>query len=186
MKPHKLIYNRWSPVAFDPKPVEHEKILALFEAARWAPSSRNAQPWRFIYGTSGLPAYDVLFDLLNEGNKIWARTAPLLVLGLSEVISAYKDRPNRFAFYDTGMAVTNLLIQATNMDLFVHQMGGYDMEKARQVLGFPSRFEPASMMAIGYKGDPAQLPEDVVSRELQKRERKDLKEILIAGKWAQD
>jgi len=179
---NELITNRWSPVAFDPSPVEKEKILLLFEAAKWAPSSRNMQPWRFIYATIDTPEYDLLFGLLKDRNKVWAKTAPLLVLSLAQTISTYKNRPNRFAFYDTGMAVGNLLVQATYMGLYVHQMGGYDKERARKVLNIPGSFEPAAMMAIGYKGDPATLPEEVAAREKKERTRKELGSFLVAGK----
>ena len=181
-KVHELITRRWSPVAFDPKPVEYEKIQLLFEAAKWAPSGRNSQPWRFIFATRDTPDYDLLFGLLNEGNKVWARTAPLLVLSLGQSVSTYKNRPNRLALYETGMAVGNLLIQATHMGLYVHQMGGYDEERAREVLDIPGRYEPAAMMAIGYKGDPALLPAEVAAREKKERTRMELSSFLVSGK----
>jgi len=182
VQPHELIARRWSPVAFDSRPIEAAKIQLLFEAARWAPSSMNAQPWRFIYATREMQEYSMLFDLLDEGNKVWAGTAPLLMLGLSQVISTYKNRPNRFAFYDTGMAVGNLLLQATHMDLFVHQMGGYDVERAKEVLVIPTRYEPAAMMAIGYKGDPSQLPPKEAEREQKDRTRMEIDQFLVPGK----
>jgi len=178
-KVHELITKRWSPVAFDPRPVEYEKIHQLFEAAKWAPSGRNAQPWRFIYAVKESPEYEVLFDLLDQGNQVWAKTAPLLVLSLAQVISTYKNHPNRLALYETGMAVANLLLQATHMDLHVHQMGGYDEERAKEVLEIPSRYEPAAMMAIGYKGDPSQLPAEVAAREENERTRKDISKLPI-------
>ena len=181
-KLHELIIRRWSPVAFDPRPVEYEKMHQLFEAAKWAPSGRNAQPWRFIFATKETPEFEVLFDLLDEGNMVWAKTAPLLVLSLAQVVSTYKNRPNRFAFYETGMAAGNLLLQATYMDLFVHQMGGYDVEKSKEVLVIPARYEPVAMMAIGYKGDPLQLPAEVAAREQQRRSRMEISEFLIQGK----
>ncbi len=179
---HELILQRSSPVAFDPKPVEHEKIHLLFEAAKWAPSGRNSQPWRFIYATREMPEYELLFGLLAENNKVWAQTAPLLVLSLAQVVSTYKNRPNRLAFYETGMAVSNLLLQATYMDLVVHQMGGYDHEKAKEVLVIPTRYEPAAMMAIGYKGDPSQLPPEVAEKEKKERNRMEISNFLIEGK----
>ncbi len=182
VQPHELITRRWSPVAFDSRPIEAKKIQLLFEAARWAPSSMNTQPWRFIYATREMQEYTMLFDLLDEGNKVWARTAPLLMLGLSQVISIYKNRPNRFAFYDTGMAVGNLLLQATHMDLFVHQMGGYDVDRAKDVLVIPTRYEPAAMMAIGYKGDPSQLSSKEAEREQKERTRMEIDQFLVPGK----
>ena len=130
---HELITRRWSPVAFDAKPINYDKIHLLFEAAKWAPSGRNGQPWRFIFATREMPDFKVLLDLLDEDNQVWAKTAPMLVLALAQVISTYKNRPNRLAFYETGMAVSNLLIQATHMDLYVHQMAGYDVERAKEM-----------------------------------------------------
>ena len=126
-----LITDRWSPVAFDSRAVDYEKIHLLFEAARWAPSSNNAQPWRFIYATREMPDFKVFLDLLSEYNRQWASNAPLLVMPLAQVISTYKNRPNRLAFYEAGMAVGNLLVQATAMGLVVHQMNGSDFEKAK-------------------------------------------------------
>lgn len=180
-KIHELITRRWSPVAFDSRPIELDKIHLLFEAAKWAPSGNNMQPWRFIFATRDMPEYEVLLGLMNEKNQEWARTAPLFVLGLAQVISTYKNRPNRLAFYETGMAVSNLLIQATHMDLLVHQMAGYDSEKARELLVIPTRYEPAAMMAIGYKGDRAQLPEEVAAREDMVRTRMEISKFLVAG-----
>jgi nitroreductase len=181
-KVHHLITDRWSPVAFDQRPVEPEKINILFKAASWAPSGRNAQPWRFVYATREMADYHLLFDLINEGNKIWAKTAPLLILGLAQVVSTYKNRPNRLALYELGMAVSNLLLQATHMGLFVHQMGGYDDKGAREVLAIPGRYEPAAMMAVGYKGDIRQLPPEFAERENGQRTRKEVGEFLIPGK----
>lgn len=177
-----LILKRWSPMAFDSRPVEFEKIHLLFEAAKWAPSGNNVQPWRFIYVTRDMSDYQVFLDLMTKPNRVWAQTAPLLVLALAQVVSTYKNRPNRLAFYETGMAVSNLLIQATSMDLYVHQMGGYDHEKAKEVLVIPTRYEPAAMMAIGYKGDPGQLPEKVAAREKQERTRMEISKFLISGR----
>ncbi len=181
-KIHDLISRRWSPVAFDSKPVDYDAIHLLFEAAKWAPSSRNVQPWRFVFATREMPEYKTLLSLLDEANQVWARTAPLLVLSLAQTVSTYKNRPNRLAFYETGMAVSNLLLQATAMDLYVHQMSGYDVEKAKEILVIPTRYEPAAMMAIGYKGDPAQLPADVAAREKKKRTRMEISKFLVSGK----
>jgi nitroreductase len=180
---HALITERWSPVAFDSRPVSRDKIELLIDAARWAPSGNNGQPWRFIYSMAGTPEYTPMFDLLNRGNRVWAGTAPLLMISLAQVISTYKDRPNRLALYETGMAVANLLLQATYMGLFVHQMAGYDRKQAREVLELPERYEPAAMMAIGYKGDPGQLPPDEAERETRERKRLETAALLYRGKW---
>jgi nitroreductase len=129
-----------------------------------------------------MPDYTVLLDLLDEGNQVWAQTAPLLVLGMAQVISTYKNRPNRLALYETGMAVSNLLFQATHMGLYVHQMAGYDMELAKEILVIPTRYEPAAMLAIGYKGDRSQLPAEVAAREDNVRTRYEISKFLLQGK----
>jgi len=182
-KIHHLITDRWSPKAFDDRPLDMKQIRLLFEAAKWAPSGRNAQPWRFIYATREMPEYEVFLDLINEDNRIWAARAPLLVLPLAQAISTYKNRRNRLAFYETGMAVGNLLIQATAMGLYVHQMGGYDAVRAMTVLGIPDRYEPMAMMAIGYKGDPGRLPGDVAAWDYRERTRMETDQFMIRGKF---
>lgn len=181
-KVHYLITDRWSPVAFDERELEYETIHLLFEAAKWAPSARNAQPWRFIYATREMPDYRVFLDFMTEYNRTWASTAALLVMPLAQVISTYKNRPNRLAFYEAGMAVGNLLVQATAMDLMVHQMSGYDVERAKEALGIPTRYEPMSIMAIGYKGDVSKLPEDVAAWEKRERTRMEISRFLVQGR----
>ena len=181
-KVHKLITDRWSPRVFDERAVDYDKIHLLFEAAKWAPSSRNAQPWRFIFATKEMSDYKVFIDLMSDVNQQWASTAPLLVMPLAQVISTYKNRPNRLAFFEAGMAVGNLLAQATAMDLMVHQMSGYDHERAKETLVIPTRYEPMSIMAIGYKGEPAKLPSDVAAWEQRERTRMEISKFLVQGK----
>jgi len=181
-KLHQLITDRWSPVAFDSKEVNFDQIHQLFEAAKWAPSARNSQPWRFIFATKKMSEYQTLLGLMDEGNQLWAKSAPLFVMPLAQMISTYKNRPNRLASYEVGMAVGNLLVQATAMGLMVHQMGGYDLERAKAELIIPTRYEPMSIMAIGYKGDPSQLPQDLAAREKKERTRDENSKFLIAGK----
>jgi nitroreductase len=181
-KVHKLITDRWSPRAFDKRTVDYDKIHLLFEAAKWAPSARNAQPWRFIFATREMPDYKVFIDQMSEANQSWATTAPLLVMPLAQVISTYKNRPNRLAFYETGMAVGNLLTQATSMGLMVHQLSGYDEERAKEILVIPTRYEPMSILAIGYKGEPAKLPSDVAAWEKRERTRLEISKFLVQGK----
>ena len=181
-KVHKLISDRWSPRAFDSVAVDYDKIHLLFEAAKWAPSSRNAQPWRFIFATKEMSDYKVFLDLMTETNRVWASTAPLLVMPLAQIISTYKNCPNRLAFYEVGMAVGNLLVQATAMDLMVHQMSGYDAERAKETLVIPTRYEPMSILAIGYKGKPASLPSDVAAWEKRERTRMEISRFLVQGR----
>ena len=180
---HNLITDRWSPVSFDDRDVEYEKIHLLFDAAKWAPSSRNAQPWRFIFATREMADYKVFLDFMSETNKLWASAAPLLVMPLAQVISTYKNRRNRLAYYETGMAVGNLLLQATAMGLMAHQLGGYDVERAKETLVIPTRYEPMSIIAIGYKGDHSNLPPpDVAAWEKRDRTRMEISQFLVQGR----
>ncbi len=179
-----LLKKRRSIVSFSSEMPSRDDLMLLFDAARWAPSSRNAQPWRFIYSTKeSLDEYNRFFHLLHEGNKIWAHSAPVLALSVAEVISDYKGKPNKYAFHDLGMAVGNLLTQATSMGLYVHQMGGYDAEGARKTLGIPERFEPGAMIAIGYPGEIDNLPMELKRRELMRRTRKETDEFVFQGTW---
>jgi nitroreductase len=183
---HDLLRRRWSPRAFSEKPVEAETLSSLFEAARWAPSSFNEQPWSFVIATKDDEAgYRRLFDCLLEGNKRWAFRAPVLALSVARLTFEEDGRPNRHAFHDTGMAVFSLVLEATALDLIVHQMAGYDVEKARKDLEIPEGHDPVAMMAIGYPGDPAELPERLRERELKPRERKPMSEFVFEGVWGQ-
>jgi len=177
-----VITDRWSPRAFDKQAVDYDKIHLLFEAAKWAPSSRNAQPWRFIFATREMPDYKVFLSLMTEANQAWAATAPLLVMPLAQVISTYKNRPNRLAFYETGMAVGNLLAQATAMGLLVHQLSGYDVERAKETLVIPTRYEPMSILAIGYKRKKARLSSDDAAWEKRERNRMEISKFLVQGR----
>lgn len=181
---NELLRKRYSPLAFDKKAVEEVKVMRLFEAARWAPSSRNEQPWRFIYATvDDSQAFQAMFDCLFDGNKIWAKNVPLLILSLSKSVSSFNGKPNPYALHDTGMAVGNMLTQATDMGLFVHQMGGYDKEMARKRLDIPAEYEPVAMIAVGYKGNADDLPEELHEREKAERTRMSLDEIIHKKVW---
>ena len=175
-----IIKERYSTVIFSTKPIENKKLESLFEAARWAPSSYNEQPWRFILGVKNKDEnYQKLLDSLVEANQYWAKYAPVLVLSLTKKNSTVKNTPNRFAQYDTGMAVGNLLAQATYLDLSVHQMGGYSIDKVRNYFNIDDEFEPLALMAIGYKGDIKLFPDDLIEREQRKRFRKSLGEFML-------
>jgi len=181
---NELIEKRFSPLAFDKKAVEETKIKRLFEAARWAPSSRNEQPWRFIYATrDDGPAFENMLSTLAEGNRIWAQNVPLLILSIASVYSSFSGKPNYYAMHDTGMAVCNLLVQATEMGLYVHQMGGYDKKMARQKLGIPEGYDPVAMIAVGYRGNLNDLPEDLRKREQARRTRLPVDEIVFRYNW---
>ncbi len=180
---HDLLKRRWSPRAFAERPVEAEKLRSLFEAARWAPSSNNEQPWRFLVATKeNKMGYDRLFNCLVEGNRKWAHLAP--VLTLSVVTLTFDDGTvNRHAFHDTGMAVENLVIQATALGLAVHQMAGFQVDKARAEFKIPDGYEPVAMIAIGYPGDPSILPDKLRQREFSPRTRRPIAEFVFGEGW---
>jgi nitroreductase len=181
---HELLRQRWSPRAFDDRPVEPEKLRSLFEAARWAPSSNNEQPWRFIVATKDHEVeWNRLLACLLEGNRKWAYRAPVLVLSVASVNFEDEAKPNRHAFHDTGMAVENLSLQATSLGLAVHQMAGFDVEKARADLKIPPDYEPVAMIAVGYPGDPFSLPDRLRERELQLRSRRPISAWTFSGQW---
>jgi nitroreductase len=181
---HELLASRWSPRAFDDRSVDTDLLRMLFEAARWAPSSNNEQPWRFIVATKDREAdWARLFDCLVEGNRRWAFRAPVLVLSIASMHFQYNGRPNRHAFHDTGLATQNLVLQAAVHGLMARQMAGFDLEKTRADLQIPSGYEPVAMIAIGYPGDPAVLPEQLRERELQPRSRRPIEEWTFSGQW---
>jgi nitroreductase len=181
---HDLFKRRWSPRAFSDRPVEAEKLRILFEAARWAPSSNNEQPWRFIVANKDNETeWSRLLACLVEGNRKWAYRAPVLILSVASLNSQDDSTPNRHAFHDTGMAVENLVLQATALGFAVHQMAGFDVEKARADLKIPSGYEPVAMIAVGYPGDLASLPDRLRERELQPRSRRPISEWTFSGQW---
>jgi len=181
---HDLLRRRWSPRAFSERMVEPEILRSLFEAARWAPSSNNEQPWHFIVGTkSEVTAYDRLFQCLKEGNKKWAFRAPVLMLSVARLNFEDEGIPNRHALHDTGMAAFSLTMQATALGLVVHQMAGFEIDKARTDLGIPSEFEPVAMIAVGYPGDPSELPDYLRERELKPRERNAIGKFVSFERW---
>lgn len=177
---HELIQKRWSPRAFSSQPVEHEKVMTLLEAARWAASSGNEQPWRFIWAArEHAERYDRLFECLNEGNRKWAGTAPVLIMTLVKTLLTRNNKPNRWALHDLGLAIGNLTTQASALDLYVHSMGGFSVEKARQLFDLPSEVDPVTVIAVGYLGPPDQLPADLKEREMAERKRKALDELIL-------
>lgn len=175
-----LIKKRWSPFSFSSKPVEEYKLKAILEAARYAPSSVNEQPWMFILSTKETPGtFNDVISLLDESNQVWAKNAYALIISLARTKYTYKDRPNKYAFHDTGMAVSNLLLQATSMDIFVHQMGGYSAEKVRQYFNLSEGIEPVAIMALGYLGDGNELPEELLKRHNNRKPRKEISEYAF-------
>jgi nitroreductase len=181
---HELIRERWSPRAFADRPVPQDVLRSIFEAARWAPSSYNEQPWAYIVATKdGKENFEKMLSILVEFNVQWAGSAPMLALAVAKLAFANNNAPNRNAQYDTGAASALLSVEATARGLAVHQMAGFDQEKARQVFGIPAGWEPIAALAIGYPGDPASLPQPLKDRELAPRTRKPITEFVMAGHW---
>ena len=181
---HALITKRWSPYSFASRSVPDEDLRSLFEAARWAPSSYNEQPWNYIVAKKENPEeFQRLLSCLVEGNQVWAKAAPVLALGIAKLRFARNDQPNRAAIHDLGLAAGNLVVEATARGLWVHQMIGILPDKAREIYAIPEGYEPLTGIAIGYAGDPKALPEGLRERDLARRSRKPLKEFVFSQKW---
>jgi nitroreductase len=181
---HELLARRWSPYAFADRAVLEDDLRSLFEAARWAASSYNEQPWRYILATKADPAgFDRLLSCLVEGNQAWAKAAPVLALGCVSPTFALNGKPNAAAEHDLGLASASLTFEATARGLFVHQMIGILPDKARELYRIPEGFAPKTGLAIGYAADPEALPETYRERDLAPRTRKPLAEFVFAGEW---
>jgi len=186
VKIHDLIASRWSPRAFAAdKLVSDEDLIALLEAARWAPSCFNDQPWRFIVCNKATDetAWQSALDLLVEKNQLWAKNAPILLLAVAMSNFNHNGSPNRWAMYDTGAATLSLCLQANALGLSVHQMGGFDAGKSRQVFKLPEDCTPMSMLAVGYQAAVADLDESFQAAEQAERSRAALQERFYAGEW---
>jgi nitroreductase len=178
-----LLARRWSTRAFSDRSVDRETLASLFEAARWAPSSGNGQPWSYLVATKDNAAeHQRMASILTPGN-VWAHKAPVLALSVATLHRA--DKPNRTALHDLGLANENLVIQAVSMGLAVHMMAGFHIDMAREVFEIPVNHDPHAMMAIGYPGDPESLPEDLRTKDLALRQRKPIREFVFHGKFGE-
>lgn len=181
---HELLASRWSPYAFDSRPVSKTDVLSLFEAARWAASSYNEQPWQYLIATQDDPAeFAKLLSCLVEGNQAWAKAAPLLAISVASLNFTLNGKPNKAAIHDLGLAACSLTIEATARGLAVHQMIGILPERARELYQIPAGYEAVTGLAIGYVGDPQRLPDKMRERDLAPRTRKRLNEFIFSGQW---
>ena len=177
-----LIKKRRSGRAYANQDIEPEKIKSLFEAARWAPSSANEQPWTYVYATRQQPElFSKIFDALNDGNKIWAKDAPMLLVSLARKNFTRNERPNGSAKYDMGAANAFLSLQATQLGLNVHQIGGFNEALLRENLKVPASHDLGVVMAIGYPGDPSRLPDVLQERERTPRVRWPQEQFVLNG-----
>lgn len=181
-----LLRQRWSPRAFSSQRVELEKLRNVLEAARWAASASNEQPWSFIVATKEDTAnFEKLLSCLVEKNQQWARSAPVLMLAVATTLSPRNQKPNRHAYYDLGQAVMGLVVEATSLGLHIHQMAGFSADKARELYAIPESADAVAAIALGYLGDPNSLPDDLRTRELIPSQRKPLGEFVFGGRWGE-
>lgn len=177
-----VILNRWAPRAFSQEPVSDTELMTLFEAARWAQSSFNNQPWRFLYARNGSAAWQTFLNLLVPANKEWAQNARVLIVVLSKKTFDYNNKPSRTHTFDTGAAAQNMAVQGASMGFVVHGMEGFDYDKARKELNIPADYDVEAMFAVGKLGNPADLSEKLRERE-KPSDRKPLKEIVFEGSF---
>jgi nitroreductase len=181
---HELIAERWSPYALADRPVSDEDLRSLFEAARWAASSYNEQPWSYIVATKANTAgHERLVSCLVEGNQAWAKAAPVLAIGCASLYFTGNNKSNAAAIHDLGLASATLTFEATARRLFVHQMIGILPDRARELYRIPDGVQPLTGLAIGYVADPNILPEAYKQRDLAPRQRKALAEFVFGGQW---
>lgn len=177
-----LILNRWSPRAFSGVPLTSTEIKTLFEAARWAPSSYNSQPWRFIYAVNGSAHWDSFLNVLVPFNQSWAKHAAMLVVLCSRTTFEFNGKPSQTHSFDTGSAWENLALQAASMGLAVHGMSGFDYEKAAALVKLPAGHVVEMMFAVGHPGKKEDLPADLQKGETVS-DRKPLEEIMKEGSF---
>lgn len=182
---HPLLQERWSPRAFADENVDAATVRSLLEAARWAASCFNEQPWRFLVSHRGDPGFEALVGCLGEANQRWAKHAPVLMLACAKTTFTRNDKPNRHALHDVGQAVATMTMQATELGLRVHQMAGFSSDAARKAFGIPEDFEPDVAIAIGYPGNSDSLPEELREAEEAPRTRKPHEEFAFGARWGE-
>ncbi len=179
-----LLARRWSTRAYTTQSIEPETLCQLFEAARWAPSSGNGQPWNFLVARKDdVAEFEKLASVLNPGNA-WAKQAAVLAISVASLDRA-PGKPNQHAWHDVGLACENMALQATALGLSVHMMGGFSAEKAREVFHIPERYAPVAAISIGYPADPNVLPDELRAKDLSPRQRRPIREFVFSGTWGQ-
>ena len=179
-----ILMKRWSPYAFSDRDVSDEDLRSLFEAARWAASSYNEQPWSYIVATRARASdFERVLSCLVEGNQAWAKAASVLALGVATLSFKRNGKANKVALHDLGLAAGNLVLEATARGLCVHQMVGILPDRARELYEIPEGSEAVTGIAIGYAGDPDTLPEELKQRDLTPRERKPLRDFVFGRSW---
>ena len=183
---HDLLGRRWSPRAFDPnRPVTREQLKVLLEAGRWAPSCNGDEPWRYLIWDKGRDpqGWQKAYDCLNENNRKWVKNVPLLMLSCAGSTFEATGKPNRWTQHDTGAASVSMALQAVALGLIVHQMGGWDVDKARAAFAIPAEYTPMAMIAVGYQTGPEILDEETKAKEMRPRARKPIAERFFEGGW---
>jgi nitroreductase len=181
---HDLIRTRWSPRAFSNRDVSNQDLKSVLQAARWAASSYNEQPWRFfVVRKSDGDAYQRFLDTLVPANQAWAGKAPVLIIMAAKKTFSHNGSANYYGLHDAGQALAHLMLQATALGLHAHAMAGFSHEKAREVIGIPGDYDIGAAVALGYMGDVDELPEQTRKTELAKRQRKPLAEIAFGSRW---
>lgn len=176
------ILHRWSPRSFSDRPVSASDLVKVFEAARWAASSFNEQPWRFLVGERNSSAYNKILESLGPFNQAWAGKAPVLILGVAKTKFTHNGAENRVALYDLGAAASYLTLQAAALGLATHQMAGFDPDKALKAFGIPEDYIAGAVIALGYQGEPAALQhEQMIKQETAPRERKPLRAFVFSA-----
>jgi nitroreductase len=178
------VLDRWSPRSFASREVSTADLRRVFEAARWMASSGNAQPWVYILGLKGTETHSKISSTFAGFNQQWAPKAPVLILGSAKAVND-RGNPNAYALYDLGAATACITLQANALGLATHQMGGFDHDAIRKVLGIPENYALGSVMALGYQDEPDALgSEELIKRELAPRERKPLSEMVLSA-WGE-
>ena len=181
---HSILEKRWSPIAFSNQTISDEDLQQLFEAARWAPSCFNEQPWNFVFAIKkNIEDYENILNCLSEKNQIWAKTAPILMITVAKMEFDHNGKPNRWSWYDVGRAMSYLTFQAMSMGIYCHQMAGFSKSSTKESLNIPEGFEPVSAVALGYIDDQIILPEDLQIRNNAPRFRKKQDEFAFNGNF---